>query len=59
MNHNTLPQPQFELPTPQKPEQEKLAPLEADQDQVKTTEQRNMEMPAAPAAVSPNQGRLL
>jgi hypothetical protein len=56
MDHNTLPTPQFELPEPQvKSGSETLAPLENGQDTTQSTEQRNMELPAAPAPVSPAQ----
>ena len=56
MDHNTLPTPQFELPVPQaKPGQEGLAPLEGGQDTPKSTELRNVELPAAPAPASPVQ----
>ena len=50
MDHNTLPTPQFELPTPQKPQGKELAaPLEADQNLTQVSEQKNMELPAAQA----------
>jgi hypothetical protein len=55
MDHNTLPQPKFELPNPQKPAIEQLAPLEADQNITQATEARNTETPAAPAPISPAQ----
>lgn len=56
MDKNTLPKPQFELPRPQAtPGKEALAPLEGDQNIAQQTEQRNTELPAGPAPVSPAQ----
>jgi len=51
-----LPPPQFELPEPQtKAGKETLAPLEGDQSIPQATERRNLELPAAPAPISPAQ----
>lgn len=55
MDQNTLPNPQFELPQPQAPGQEKAVPAEAAPDLAGATEQRNIEQPAAQAPVDPAQ----
>ncbi|MEO5627306.1 MAG: hypothetical protein ABIQ89_00225 [Candidatus Saccharimonadales bacterium] len=55
MDHNTLPNPQFELPQPQLPGKEKVAPLEADPTLGGATEQRNIEQPAVAAPTTPVQ----
>jgi len=55
MNQNTIPNPQFELPRPQVPGQESVAPSEADPNLGQATEQRNIEQPAAAVPVTPAQ----
>lgn len=55
MDQHTLPNPQFELPQPHVPGQEKPAPSEAAPDLSGATEQRNTEQPAAQAPVDPVQ----
>lgn len=51
MDPNTLPKPQFELPKPQNGEG--LAPSEADSENVKATEKRNMEQQGTPGPAQP------